>query len=93
MLLMQHAQEGTVCWPGAAVFYEGLVRGAMSDRIDEHFRLYWIENAHHIPIPRSMITSPAPSTRLIDYGGGAAQSVSHVMDWVERGVEPPASSS
>jgi hypothetical protein len=74
-------------WPFDIVHYEQLVRARYGDGADDRLRVWWTENAAHGPPP------PALEWRLIDFGGIVEQAVQDVIDWVERGVQPPRSSA
>ena len=92
MILLQHLYDAA-CWPVSAIFYEHLVREQLGDEIDDRFRLWFIDHAHHMP-PSTVVPAvgPAASTRLIDYMGCVEQAIGHLIDWVEDGTPPPASS-
>jgi hypothetical protein len=92
MILQQHAVDGSLCAPNSATYYHKLVQGNFGDDLDAHFRLWFTENAHHVPA--SMVADAggrSSSTRLINYMGCIEQGLAHVIDWVELGIEPPAS--
>jgi Tannase-like family of unknown function (DUF6351) len=92
MILQQHAVDGSLCAPNSATYYHKLVQGNFGDELDAHFRLWFTENAHHTPA--DMVADSggrASSTRLINYMGCIEQGLAHVIDWVELGIEPPAS--
>jgi hypothetical protein len=92
MIFHQHLVEGSPCSGHMGDFYASLVRATMGDRTDDHFRMWLTENAHHIPASMTNATEgPAANTRIIDYMGCIEQAIFHVIDWVENGVEPPAS--
>lgn len=87
MILLQHAHDRE-CWPNCAEPYIQDVRRHLGNRVDDHFRIWWVENAAHL-VPMS----PAALTRLINYQGPYAQAVKDVVAWVEKGIAPPPSSA
>jgi len=66
------------------VAYDRKVRARLGDRADERFRLYWTDQATHIP-------SKLPWS--IDYSGLIEQGLLDMVQWVEDGVSPPQSSA
>jgi len=60
------------------------VKEALGKRIDEEFRLYFIDHAQHTP-PAGV---PAQA-RTISYQGALEQMLRDVSAWVEKGVKPP----
>jgi hypothetical protein len=87
MILHQHLLDRP-CWPTQAIAYERKVDAALGRKKDGQFRLYWSENAQHVP---PVMEGAFARTRAIDYSGLIEQSLKDVVDWVEKGVEPPAS--
>jgi hypothetical protein len=76
------------CWPSVAVQYERSVRSVLGDAADDHFRLWWGENAQHAP---GMPGLPG-ADRMIDYRGILSQAIKDVIAWAEDGVAPAPSS-
>ena len=83
-------------WPTFMTPLDRHIRSTLGDRVDDTYRLWWIENATHGP-PEFMgamgITKEMDPrvwrTRLVDYSPPAAQALLDVRDWVENGVAPP----
>lgn len=89
--LLQHSLD-TSGWPAGAVECEERIRAHLGDRADERFRLWWVENAEHIPGSQVPARSrPAPSTRLIDYAGAHEAALDAMVALIERSVPPPSS--
>jgi len=83
-------------WPCGGASYHERARRHFGDGLDDHFRLWWNDNASHMtPIMLESISPPYPhySTRLIDYTGSVHQAVLDLIDWVENGKEPPVNTS
>jgi hypothetical protein len=77
--------------------YERLVRAHHGDETDDHFRVWWVENAPH-GSPEYLLTWSTPETdpgvwrsRLVPYDGVASQALADLVRWVEDGIAPPAS--
>jgi hypothetical protein len=76
------------------VHYEQAVRQHFGDDTPNRLRIYYNEHAAHLPgskQPKGDI--PVVTTRLIDFQGIVEQAVRDLIDWVEIGKEPPASST
>jgi hypothetical protein len=92
MIVMQNAMDAA-CWPNAALSFRRAVRAHLGDRLDDHYRLWFMDNAAHIPasfLPPGK--PPVLSTRLIDYSGCLEQTIRDLVDWVEHGREPSPTS-
>jgi len=64
------------------------VKEALGNRIDEEFRLYFIDHAQHTP-PAGV----AAQARTVSYQGALEQALRDLSAWVEKGVKPPASTN
>ena len=74
--------------PWQADWYRTKVKEARGDRLDEEFRLYFIDHAQH--------TAPAGTAafaRTVSYQGALEQALRDLAVWVEKGVKPPASTN
>ena len=88
MILIQHANDRE-CWPSAADQYCRQVIAAQGEsQARERLRLWWVENAAHF-----LPTTPKQQTRLVEYTPIWAQAVCDVIDWVEKGIDPPPDSA
>lgn len=83
MILLQHVHD-LACMPDVARAYIRDVHGRLGDGVDGAFRIWWIDNAAHIPP-----VTKSGSTWLIDYC--FAPAVRDVIQWVEAGTAPPPS--
>jgi hypothetical protein len=72
--------------PWQADWYRTKVKEALGKRLDNEFRLYFIDHAQHTP----PVGVPAQA-RTVSYQGALEQALRDVSAWVERGVRPPAS--
>ncbi|KAM0334535.1 hypothetical protein ACHAQA_001565 [Verticillium albo-atrum] len=75
--------------PWHADWYKGVVRKALGNRLDDNFRLYYLENADHYlePVPEDQ------STRIISYHPAYEQHLRDLSAWVEKGKSPPRGTS
>jgi hypothetical protein len=86
MILVQNAQDRE-CWPDAIRPFIESVKENLGDTFYQRFRIYWNENATHVPP-----FSKRSQTRYIIYSPNIVQSLTDLIKWVEEGVEPPPSS-
>jgi hypothetical protein len=73
--------------PWQADWYRTKVKEALGKRLDDEFRLYFIDHAQHTP-PAGQVAQ----ARTVSYQGALEQALRDVSAWVEKGVQPPASS-
>jgi len=71
--------------PWQADWYREKVKEALGKRIDEEYRLYFIDHAQHTP----PVGQPALA-RTVSYQGALEQALRDLSAWVEKGVKPPA---
>ena len=82
-----------------ATWYRDKVeRGARAERIDDRYRLWYVDHAMHTgaePMPGMVVadTTPARKTRMVSYLGVLQQALRDVAAWVEHDVPPPASTT
>jgi hypothetical protein len=74
--------------PWQADWYRTKVKEALGRRLDEEFRLYFIDHAQHT----APVGVPAQA-RTVNYQGALEQALRDVSAWVEKGVKPPASTN
>jgi hypothetical protein len=68
------------------------VREALGDRLDDHYRLWFIEHAMHTsPTVVEGDARPVRTTRAVSYAGVLQQALRDLSAWVENGRVPPAS--
>jgi hypothetical protein len=70
--------------PWQADWYRTKVKEALGSRLDDNFRLWFIDHAQH-----GAPTSPAGHARTVSYQGALEQALRDVSAWVERGIRPP----
>jgi hypothetical protein len=77
----------------SALIYDRLVRDQFGEEADVRFRLWWTDNASHVP-GSALAPGPIPvtTTRLVDYMGINQQAMMDLIEWVEHD-RPPASST
>jgi len=93
-LIWVHHTHDASLWPPQGIIYESAVKAAQGEAgAREHFRIRWTDHAEHIP--PMMIPSKGPravNTWLIDYGPVIEQTMVDLIDWVEHGIDPAATS-
>ena len=68
--------------------YRTKVKEALGKRLDDEFRLYFIDHAQH-----TQPVGPAALARTVSYQGALEQALRDVSAWVEKSVQPPASTA
>jgi len=82
-------------YPQQADWYRKRVEAVLGARIDDSYRLWFVDHAMHgAPVVRPDETTwPARTTRIVNYRGVLEQALRDVAAWAEGGVAPPASTS
>jgi hypothetical protein len=81
------------CCPWQGDWYRSRVQEALGDRLDDHYRLWFVEHAMHTS-PTVVEGDPRPvrTTRAVSYAGVLQQALRDLSAWVENGRVAPASS-
>jgi len=80
--------EAAVPWQ--ADWYRTLVQAALGSRIDDSYRLWFVDHAMHTaPYDAPGDPRPVRTTRVVSYSGVLQQALRDLSDWVERGLAPP----
>jgi hypothetical protein len=84
--------EAAYAWQ--ADWYRSLVEQALGPRLDDRYRLWFIDHAMHTA-PTVMPGDPKPvrTTRVVAYSGVLQQALRDLSAWVEHGIAPPASTA
>jgi hypothetical protein len=93
LIWIHHTHDASL-WPPQGVIYERAVIAAQGpEGASERFRLRWTQNAEH-GSPDRLASAPnrASNTWLVDYQPIVEQTLVDLMDWVERGIDPAATS-
>lgn len=93
MIVVQNLMdESAFAWQ--ADWYRNLVKAALGPRLDDHYRLWFTDNAMHTgPASSPSNLHPAASTRIVDYTGVVYQALRDLSNWVEKGLAPPESTA
>jgi hypothetical protein len=75
-------------FPWQADWYRARVVEHLRDRADDHFRLWYVDHALHADT-----TTQEDPTRTVSYLGALQQALRDLSAWVEKGVEPPATTA
>jgi hypothetical protein len=84
-------------YPWQALWYRKKVAAQLGDRIDDRYRLWFVEHAMHTggaePVAGLRVADvvPARRTRIVSYLGVLQQALRDVAAWVEHDLAPPAS--
>jgi hypothetical protein len=80
--------------PISADYYRRLVARELGDRIDDQYRLWFLDNTMHTtPVVGAEDARPVRTTRVVSYLGVIHQGLRDLVSWVESGVSPPESTS
>jgi hypothetical protein len=101
MIVMECLMD-EAAYPWKADWYRSKVRAALGPKMDDQYRLWFVDHAMHVS-PNSYMTpseggatnaafSPV-NTRIISYAGVLQQALRDVAAWAERGVAPAESTS
>jgi len=70
------------------------VQDALGPRLDDHYRLWFVDNAMHTaPAVMPGDQRPVATTRVINYTGVVQQALRDLSNWVEKGWAPPESTT
>jgi hypothetical protein len=84
--------EAAVPWQ--ADWYRSLVQEALGPRLDDSYRLWFVEHAMHTsPVDQPGELRPARTTRAVSYTGVLQQALRDLSAWVEKGLAPPPSTT
>jgi hypothetical protein len=96
MIVVQTLMD-EAAYPWQALWYRKKVEAQLGDRIDDQYRLWFVEHAMHTGGAEPVIgmglpdTVPSRKTRIVQYLGVLQQALRDVSAWVELGIAPPAS--
>jgi hypothetical protein len=91
MIVVQHLMD-EAAYPSQAHFYRQMVEAALGSRVDDHYRLWFVDHAmHHAPEVEPGDARPVRTTRIVSYVGVIQQALRALADWVEKGLAPPPS--
>src|SRR5207237_2236345 len=93
MIVMQ-AMLDEAAFPWMADWYRKRIMRTMGEDYEKRYRLYFVDNTMHTTqLPSSGDPRPVVTTRVVSYQGVLQQALRHLAEWVEKGLEPPASTS
>lgn len=96
MIVVQTLMD-EAAYPWQALWYRKLVEAHLGDRIDDQYRLWFVEHAMHTGGAEPVVglgesgVVPARRTRMVSYLGVLQQALRDVAAWVELGIAPPPS--
>jgi hypothetical protein len=86
MIVVENLLDGDAV-PYQADWFRTKVEARLGDDLDDHYRLWYIDNAQHM----TAVTAEQ-QRHVISYQGVLEQGLRDLSAWVEDGVAPPASS-
>ncbi len=98
MIVVQTLMD-EAAYPWQALWYRKKVEAQLGDRIDDQYRLWFVEHAMHTggaePVVGLGLPDVVPSrkTRMVSYLGVLQQALRDVAAWVEHGIAPPPSTA
>lgn len=91
-MIVVEALLDEAAYPWQADWYRTQVERALGPRLNDQFRLWFVDRAMHTgPFPSRSEPRPARTTRVVPYVGVLQQALRDVSDWVEKGLPPPPS--
>lgn len=75
-------------FPWQADWYRSKVKESLGNGADDHFRLWYVDHALH-----GDATKQEDPTRTISYLGVLQQALRDLSAWVEKGIDPPATTT
>lgn len=91
MILVEATLDGMIMVAGQA--YDRKAKAAFGDRVDDHWRLWWVDNTSHTGNAGPPGPAPTLQARLVNWFGIAKQALIDLIAWTENGVAPAPSSS
>lgn len=93
-MIVVESMMDEAAFPWQADWYRMQVQAALGPRLDDHYRLWFVDNAMHTA-PTVMLGDrrPVASTRIINYTGVVQQALRDLSAWVEKGWAPPSSTT
>ena len=93
-MIVVEALMDEAAYPWQADWYRTLVKAALGPRLDDSYRLWFVDHAMHTtPMVQPGDPRPVRTTRVVSYVGVLQQALRDVSAWVEKGQAPPPSTS
>ena len=93
-MIVVEALLDEAAYPWQADWYRTQVAKALGPRLDDAFRIWFVDRAMHTgPWPSRNEPRPARTTRVVSYVGVLQQALRDVAAWVEQGLAPPPSTA
>jgi hypothetical protein len=91
MIVLQTMMD-EAAYPWQADWYRKKVEERLGSKIDERYRLWFIDNAMHTtPVVAPTDPKPVITTHVTSYAGALQQALRDLAAWCEKGEAPPAS--
>jgi hypothetical protein len=93
-MIVVQALMDEAAFPWQADWYRKLVQTWLGPRLDDQYRLWFVDHSLHTP---QMVMPgdhrPVVTTRVINYTGVLQQALRDLSAWVEKGLAPPPSTA
>lgn len=89
MIVVQTLMDESA-FPWQADWYRSKVQEHLGDRLDDRFRLWYVDHALHADTSSNGVLD---SLHVVTYVPALHQALLDLSDWVERGIAPPASTA
>lgn len=91
MIVVASAMD-EIAFPWHADWYHQRAKEALGSRLDDNFRLWYVEHGmHSAPSVKPGGRRPVATSRIVDYRGVLQQALRCLSAWVEKGTVPVAS--
>jgi len=93
MIVVQTLMD-EVAYPWQADWYRSLVESYLGSRLDDQYRLWFVDHAMHTTQTANPgDPRPVRTTRVVSYASVLQQALRDVSAWVEKGLAPPESTA
>jgi hypothetical protein len=79
--------------PWSADWYHAQAQAMFGSQLDDHYRLWYSDNADHDPLGPGAMTAPHAAAHIVSYLGEMQQALLDLDAWVADGVPPAASTT
>ena len=101
-MIVMECMMDEAAYPWQADWYHNKVKGVLGDKMDDQFRLWFVDNAMHVNPSNYMTPSEGGPTvagtswvdsHIISYSGVLQQALRDVAAWAEQGIAPAPSTN
>jgi hypothetical protein len=92
MIMLESAMD-VQALPWSADWYRSQAQSFLGASLDDHFRLWYMDNADHDPGGPVGTTAANAAAHIVSYDGEIQQALLDLDAWVAKGIPPPASTN